>query len=361
MESVKKYFEALLSDLNFFKDYQNNFVENFSRNMYLLTEKNIPENKLKSVAATLYKKLFSLDGDYRDEFYNLGKMFAEQSINIKPVFTKSFLLLIRDYTDYTIKNGKNLENFKNLIGLIDLYLQTIDKAYSDYTKHIEKELEIIKEESTKKDTENIVHILKLILKDKTELIVFSYYKEVPILMKFRIKEIGKDYFILDISKTNIDLKKLGNSFYQKHKLLPKTVKSFIKKVDTEKQELILDKFLYVDLPQENRKYIRVYIDERKDISIKKGNLSLEGIIYDISINGVGIIVNGIKGLKIDENVLVKFKIENDELKIKGQVKNFKKRENGYKVGIKLYPEIKEEDVISEYIAVRQIQILKEIR
>ncbi len=360
-KEIEDLFDELSTDIDFFKSYQNVFVENFSNHIHVIIGKDIQKGKLKSIALSTYKKLFSFKNDYRDEFYNLGRIFAEKDINIKPLFTKTFLMLVRDCSDYLLENGKGLKNLKNLLGLIDLYLLVIDKAYTDYTKILEKELKETKKKVKKKDTENITQILKLILKDKSEIMVFNYYKQIPIIMKLPIKGITENSIILDISKIHIDLKKLGNVFYKKHKLLPKTVKTHIKNIDIQKDEIVLSDFEYVELHQEKRKYVRVLLEKPIPVSIKKGALGFEGLIVDICIGGIGVYLEDINGLEKEDEVYVEFELENINLKIKGNIRYFEKLERKYKVGIQLFPNAKEEDIIAEYVTFRQFQILKEIR
>ena len=102
--------------------------------------------------------------------------------------------------------------------------------------------------------------------------------------------------------------------------------------------------------KEYRKNIRV--DLKCDVNVKTNNDDFKGILEDISVCGIGFWSEN--KINQDEDVEVKFKVNEDEVKIKGKCVFRYKKDNMYRYGVKFM------DIESKYTLIINRYIRKEI-
>jgi hypothetical protein len=362
VEKIELLYSSLKKDKEFFENYKDKFVEIFSKEIKNL--KLIDESTLRTIGDRVYLLLFSFNKNPAHELKNFIKKVLETEVDIKPVFSKAFLKLLRDYIDYKIQKNADFENIKNLVDLIDLYLFIIDSAYIEYTKSLESEISKIKEEKVEEERQIIFHGFERILAENKEVQVLDFYQEVPVICKGKIKDIiDKKLVIFELSKChykNFYIEK-NDVYIKADEIFPKVVKGIVKESDMMKYEIKVINFQFTHLPQERRKYVRVIPKEEIMVEIIKDGEILKGKLRDISIGGLGIYLKDINSLKINDKIRIRFEIGNVRIDHTGEIKYILKENGLYRIGVEFDKDVNVEEIISEYVVKRQFEIIKELR
>ncbi len=360
MKKLQEEYKLLIDDRKYFINKKEDFIS------YFLSEAPKQEDKdiLKNLAERVYKTSFSFENEKTvlEELYLIVYKSLENNLNIKPALSKSYLKLLKDYIDYIIETNKNINYIKSFVAVIEDYIHTIDKAHIDYIEKLKKEIKNIEEEKRKEELKTILVLLKNIKKHNQKIEIISYYKELSILCKGKIKDVSIHTITLDISGCIKKVFKKGKDIYLKVGHPKKVIKGKVRELNPIEGILILDEFSLVELPQEKRKYIRVRLDKKPKTIIKFKNSFTEGIIDDISIGGVGLYVEDLKDMKIKDTIELKIPLGKYNLIQKGEIVHINKKGPLYKIGICfLGLSQKDENILGEFITERQFEILKEIR
>jgi len=362
LEKIDVLFSTLKKDKEFFLSFKDDFVNFFTESAKDIVDM-FDSSSLRAIADRLYILLFSFNKNPLDELKNFVSTVAKSEINLKPVFSSSFLYLLKNFIDYVIEKNANFERIKTLVELLDIYLFIIDSAYLEYTKSLERKIENIKRKKTLEEFETIFKAFETLLLENKEVNILDFYQEVPVICKAKIKDvIERKYVIFEYSGCRYrNFYVEGNHIYIKLDIFPKAVKGIIKEADMLKGIVKLKNFEFVELPQERRKYIRVKPKEEIPIEIVKNGEILKGMIVDISIGGVGVYLKDVDNLKKGDKIKLRFELRDVGIENEGTIKYIRDKDGLYRIGIEFEYDEKIEEIISEYVVRRQFEIIKELK
>lgn len=360
MENIEELWEDLVEDFEFFSSRKENFRENFLRSIGEQKPKVLGTQGIATLVDRLYLLLFTFQKDPRDELFSLSYRLARFNIDLKKALLRASLQLVRDYVDYIVSSGKDYHRIKSLVDLIDVYLSIVEDAYAKYMEELRNKVEEERKEAEDKERRLLIKFVeKLYNQGEREIELLTYYKEVPVVCRSEILAIEEDK--LRVRTCNINIFGTGEEIYLKHKRLPQTVAIKILDVDIPREEALLELLTFVELPQERRKYVRVIPKEPIPVEIIKEGKRIMGRMADISIGGVGVYLNEKNDLKEGDVVGVKFNLPKGEVETKGQIRYVIPYGEGFRAGIQYELDLKEEEIVSDYVMERQFEILRELK
>jgi len=229
----------------------------------------------------------------------------------------------------------------------------------DYLEEIKTSLKSKEEEHN----EIVLSLLEKIKNRSDEVEIIDFYKELPIVLKSKILKMFDEKIILSIYGGKYNYLKKEENIYLKHPYFPKPIKANIYDLDPKNETLTIYNFMFSEIEQDKRKYVRVQPKDRIEIKLSFFGKTYFGYIKDISLGGVGVYIENIQNLKIGQEVGVHFLLSTGEVKTKGIIKHISKIKNFNILGLEYHYnlDIKTEEIISSYITQRQFEILKELK
>jgi len=350
---------TLKQDEDFFNGYKDKFIEEFIKNA---KEDRNPLPSVKSfqpIVNKLYILLFSFKRFPLEELYNLTYELAHHEVDLKKPITKTFLTMIKDYIDYVSEKDNEYKLIKTLISLVDIYLENIEKAYSKYISELRSDIKGTEGETIKGEREVIVKLLKKFFgRGLKTITLLTFYKEMPVACKSYILEIVDSF--LRVKTVHIKAFSVGDRVYIKHSSIGETIASRITSVDVIEEIIELDIIGFIELPQDKRQHVRVEPEKPISVDIEKGKFIVKGLMADISVGGIGVFIKDKDDLKKGDRVKAYFDLPKEKIVAEGEVRYVTLLEDIFRIGVKLFLNIHQEEAVNDYIMERQLAILKEL-
>ncbi len=358
--NIKELKNSLQRRKDFFVKVEEQFNQFFDEELEKFSIEPKIKEKIKSLKSKLFNRIFISTKENIEDIYNIFYLLAKEGIDVRDLIQGVFTFVIKSFSEYLLKTKPSVKDVYFLSTLLNEYISIIEKAYLDFAKIQEKE----ETESlgTKREKYEEEYILDVLNRHKGEsFTALSYYKEVPIIFKLKIIKTTDKFIIADISKVNINISKLTGAVYLKVPFLEKPVKTKIVSVDFKRNILALENPRLTDIPAEKRKHVRVMLSEPTKVIVKKDNEETMGLIVDISAKGLKFYTGRLGSIKEGDKVHLSFKLDNHDIKSTGSIKHISDTGKGFMVGVELEPDLKTENVISDFVMSRQFEILKELR
>ena len=346
--------ERLREEREFFKSYKEKFVENFLS--FLGRERSEPINTqtLRVLVRKVYSVIFSLRERFREEVEDLFYSLATYGVDIKGPLTKSLLKLLGDYVDYTVERGGDHRKVKDLLNFIDLALTSVETAYSRYLKELREKAG----EERRRPAEDVSGLMEL-LKGVEEVDVLTYYKEVPVVCRTKVVDVGPQE--VTVERCDFNIFREGEDLYLRVRDIPGAVGVRVEEVDPRTERAKLKVLGLADLPQERRRFVRVVPEDPVPVRLEKESWKTTGSMADVSVGGVGVYTEDPDELKEGDIVRVRFKLPKGEVDTIGQVRYVIRRGDVFRIGIQYDLDLRQEDIVSDYVMERQFEILRELR
>ncbi len=356
---LKEIKKSLKKRNEFFVSFEEEFYSYFEDALSRFSFSKDIKERISKIKSRLYNRIFISPKENREDVYNYAYTLAKENIEIRELLKEVFVYTVKSFSDYLIKTKPSIKDLHFLTTLLNEYYSLFEQAYIDYEKIREEQTERPETGREKYEEEFILQLLgKHAGKDITAV---SYYKEVPIVFKTKIKKTTDKFIVLDISKTSINVSKLNKPVYLKGDFLEKPVKGKILSVDFSRNIFVLEHPRFSDIPAEKRKDIRVELSEPIKAIIRGKDRETMGLIIDISAGGLRFYTGDLKDLKKNDEIEAVFEISGNKIKTKGIIKNIKQAGKGFLVGVQIKPDYKSETLISDFVMTRQFEILKELR
>ncbi len=352
--------QSLKRRSDFFIEFEEDFYTYFDKVVDEYSFSQEIKSKIKAVKNKIYNRVFLSQKENKEDLYNFSYTLAKDNIDIRDILKKVFVYSIRQFSDFLLKTKPSVKDVFFLTALLNEYISVVEQAYLDYEK-LQEDEEVVKTGTGREKYEE-EYILQILNEHAGSTITaISYYKEVPIIFKTKIKKTTDKFIILDISKTSINVARLNKPIFLKAPFLEKPVKARVLSVDFSRNIMALESPRFSDIPAEKRKHIRIELAEPTKVIVRKGNEETMGLIVDISAGGIKFYTGDLKDLKEGEEIELIFTLANHNIKTKGEIKHINKAGKGYMVGVQIFPDLKSENIISDFVMAKQFEILKELR
>ncbi len=150
---------------------------------------------------------------------------------------------------------------------------------------------IINVQEARQDAAAILDVLATVMKRRSggKISLLNYYKEVPISFEAEVKNIDKGVVEVTVHSVQAAAIAMQKATLIQCELLPHPVVAKVLSIDAVSKFALLGSLAYATIPSERRKYVRVKVADRLDVTFRDGTKSISGQIYDISIGGVAIL------------------------------------------------------------------------
>ena len=346
---LESIFKLLREDRKFFDSYRGRFVESFFGKVGV-------NPSLNTLVSKLYIMMFSFERNPLKELYTLSYTTAKSKFRLKKHLLDATLSLTRDYIDHVKDTENSLRKTKALISLVDIYMGTVEDAYTKYLSELEDKVEH-KERTHKEEAEIIQELFRAAFKKgMRKLVVKTVFKGLFVDSGSEILEVSDRS--IKIKTSHMGVYKPGDRATLIAPFIPKPVSAVIREIDGDKRYITVEIEAFNDVDVEKRKHVRVVPEEKVKINLSWKANSLTGIVADISIKGVGIYAENPAGLEKDTPVKVGFTLSNTEFELFGTVRHISPHGNVFRIGVELETDMKTEDILSDYVVKRQLEILR---
>ena len=357
---LKDIYKELEKDFSFFKDYKEKFKENFKESFLRIYPDRSSPPLLNTLVSRLYAALFSMRADPRKELYNLCLALLRNKMDFRPVLIEVCLQMTKDYIDFIVKSLSPYKRIKVFLDLVDIYVQTAERANRDYIRYVEGELKKKEKEAEDKGKQLAIALLKALIESGSKkVIVHTVYRGLMVDTDSELIRLDGENVL--IKTKNMKVYTSGDRVYLKGSALPSEIICRIKEVDREKGFLWASVEGFRDIPEERRRYVRVVPDKDIPVKLKKGGKVHVGIMADLCVRGVGVYLEKPEGLNKGDRLKVDFDLPEGTVEVEGEIRHISPHANIFRVGIYFEPDLATEDIVSGYIMKRQLAILREIR
>ena len=346
--------------MDFFESYKEKFVSSF---MEALTSEN-PSMKdtpvLNTIVGRIYSLLFSLSGDPRRDLFALASTLARNKLALKKILLDTCLKMMKDYIDHIAKNLSDYNRIKSFVDLIDVYVGVVEDAYIDYVKSLKEDIAKEKELRRAESEHLAIDLLnKLLKKGIKKVVVHARYKGLFVDTKSELMSLRDS--CLKIKTSHMSVYHEGLVLYLKGAGIPEAIEAEVVDVDTDNMTIEVQVKGFINLPEENRKHVRVVPETDIKVRIIRASEEIEGIVADISVHGVGMYVRDVGGIKVGDDVKVSFDLPKGSVSVSGEVKHITPFNNVMRVGVFFNADLHIEDLISDFVVSRQMDIIREIK
>jgi len=218
----------------------------------------------------------------------------------------------------------------------------------------------------------IVNHLYQILHAEEDVRFLNTYKGVPISYPGQIVEIGKRTVRFNAHYRQLYCMEQDGFTYLEGNLLPRTVKAATLSIDMKNQKVLLGDFDYPKPDFKHRSNVRVEPSRPNAVVFWYEDHRYEATLYEISLRGITLLLemgrNPIQHLHSGEMLSVRFGLNLPQRKkaiiqLEGRIRNIIPDDDQKvaRVGLQIFPDEKNEQPLSRYIARRQKEILDEVQ
>ncbi len=355
-----------------FEDFLDNFRRDFIEYFDLICtryEFDIDRNDTKMIAISLLNNLFNEE----DISYTLPDdiilEMKKHKTNLGFLINRSIIYIYKKYVLFMKKQGKtDLVYIENLLQRLNNFSNFIENSIEDKIEEYNTKVGFGNQNQIY-SSNNILNTFRKMKNDGFKVRFMNLYQGMPINNQGSIIKIDGDFvtFKLDNELQKIAMKLEGKAYMIKDKYLDRYIKADISHINFLDKTIVLNNFVYLlNLPAIQRKYIRIYpsifvqvaLQDRKDCTLK-GNL------YDLSLEGLGVISKDNEGFYTGVPVDIKFKLilrgNEFDIHTKGEILNIIEYMDSYRYCLKIIPNKKNSKEIEDYIRAREVEIIEELK
>jgi len=243
----------------------------------------------------------------------------------------------------------------------------VDKLIKDVIRNggnaIKDDRTLIEEENERRKLESgfLKTCIELKAADKT-LDVVNYFQEVPIQSKSNIISVNKGAVTVALRKIAINALHKDSFIYIQTPHGDKNIKAQVVDIDNDKFTITIEQFLFVKTSPLNRKTIHVKVEQNIKCFLKMGDTQIEGTLESISTDSAMILLPHIHGTSMIGEVILDTSLQWDShkehIKMTGKISKIVEAGENFNVIISLQEKHYINDVVTPYVAHRQLEIIK---
>ena len=205
---------------------------------------------------------------------------------------------------------------------------------------------------------------QMLVENQKNIYCLSLYEGIPISSEATVVEILDANVTFQMSPLQEIAMLLENqAFLVKNSYFPNHLKADIVHIDFKTNHVTLTNFRYVQsMPALQREGVRVYPSKTSTIALYQSDtFYLNGILHDISTQGLSILSNEKEGLHAGEDVLLEFELQDEKVSINGKVVNIISYTNSFRYCIHIVPNEGISQMIANYIEQREKEIIAKLQ
>lgn len=191
-----------------------------------------------------------------------------------------------------------------------------------------------------------------------------YYQEIPISSRVIAKTVLNNSLMVNLGTKFYGVIRTGTRLYAR---LPtfSTIKAVVKEIDWQGKTMKLGYFSYDEHSPLNRRHLRVNVEDGLEARIIAEKDSTLGTVLDVNEQAIAVTVNSPKSFKTGDNVSVSMNIELNTTLVPfntyATILRIEKEKTGYKMVLLCLANQSSPDLLNQWIAQRQLEIIKKIK
>lgn len=226
--------------------------------------------------------------------------------------------------------------------------------------------QLVTQVNGKEDMQAILAVLRSIKSGvlKNDLKLLNYYHEVPVSYGVTIDTMEGDTVELTVHQAQAAVLGLQKQTLLKSAHFPNNlgVHCFVEYVNVRSRVVVLGRFAYATLRADRRSAVRVKVGAEIDTVFQADQQALAGKLKDISVTGVAVVSAEAAPSGLLEEGILKLNLMGNALAIKALlVRSAELEDGGYLYTFKIELDTKLEEVLSQFIYGRQVEIIRELK
>lgn len=359
----------LVTSEHFVREFEHSFKEYFSC-LCVNYDKTISQEVAQEIALSIYHSIFKCDcdiGKLKEEL--LTKLQSDTMVGF--LINRSMFYLIENYLSFARKEAIEPQ-IELLISCISHFITLIESDVSPKVCNATPVFDVsFSNDVMFTPTNTIIETFAAMKEEEQNVTFLNLYQGVPISSEASIVAIEKEKVTFRIDKLQeIAMKLDGQAFIVKNNYFNKHLKADIASSDFQNNTVVLKNFMYLlNMPALQREFIRVHPDIIANVYLHQfGNTQTKGRLYDLSMNGLGVVSSENNGIFVGAKVLVTFELNSASIPMKGdktvevqgEVINVIEYKDSYRYCMRITPDRAMSEKIMHYITKREREILEEL-
>ena len=355
----------------FLKEFEEKFV-NYFTDVYVSNDKISTKEDAREIALDIYQGIFKCDADILTLKEDLLIRMRHNDLLIGFLTNRSMFYLIKEYIAYAKEHDMALQT-ELFIDCISQFLNLFENQITPKVSNFTKPLDVasFSDDVMFSPTNTIIEAFQHIKEENQSVMLLNLYKGVPISSEAAVLDIEGDNVTFKIDQLQeIAMKLDGQAFIVKNNYFSKHLKADIVYTNFQANTIVLTNFMYLlNMPALQREFIRVHPDIIAKVFLHQfGNLQTSGRLYDLSMNGLGVVSSENNGMFVGAKVLIEFELnsasvvkEGDRtIEVQGEVINIIEYQDSYRYCMRIFPDHTMSDKILHYITLREYEILEDL-
>lgn len=363
MQALYKKYE------NFFERFEPKFVDYFI-SLSFSYYKVLSREEIGSVAHKIYREIFDLELSVSAEEEKLFCEMRKEGVMVGFLLNRTLFYFLEHF----IHNAREQELH------VSKDIEELVIHITHFIKHFESNIcekeTVLQPMHLNFDTSsnvilgnNIIDIFKKMKNENKTVKFFNLYKGVPISHEAKIIDIdGEEVVFRTVSIQEIAMKMDNHAYILKNEYFDKHIKADIVYNNFSNSTVVLNNFTYLlNMPASQREYIRVHPDISavvKMVQNEDEDIATKGKLFDLSVNGLGVVSEANNGLYAGAKVEVDFDLlingQNHKIISTGEILNIIEYSDSYRYCMKIFPTPDEEELIINYVNIREKEIIRNL-
>lgn len=359
----------LASSTLFVKEFESPFVDYFTC-LCSSYDKTVSQEESKEIAFAIYHGLFKTDSEIVELKDDVFIRMRQNGVMVSFLITRSMFYLLENYLSFVRK--------KNITSQIELLMECVGR----FINLMENETPSVCNATVAFDVRfsddvmfspinNILEVFHQMKEENQAIVFLNLYKGVPISSEASIVKIEGENVTFYIDKLQeIAMKLDEKAFIVKNNYFNKHLKADIVDCNFQTNTVVLTNFIYLlNMPALQREFIRVHPDIVAKVFLNQwGNIQTSGRLFDISLNGLGVVSSENNGIFVGAKILVAFELNSASVPMQGdrkievqaEVMNVIEYKDSYRYCMRIFPDQEMTGKIFQYITKREDEILEEL-
>jgi len=359
--------EHFLAQSTLFLDtFESEYVEYFSA-LCVQYDKTILLGDAKQMALSIFINFRKCDFTIKDLREDVLLKMREDGVMIGFLVSRSLFYMLEKYT-FFCQEKEIHSHVELLIACVSRFMNVLECKVSPKCTESIASFELSSDTSLV-SSNSIIETFQTI-KDEGKTVQFlNLYQGVPIMCNANIVAIeGESVSFQTDRLQEIAMKLDGQAFVIKNEHFSRHLKADILYSNFLTNTVVLHNFIYLlNMPALQREFVRVHPDIVAKVYLhQEGERETSGRLYDLSLNGLGVLSSENNGIFLGAKVMVGFdlstlKIESlERIEVESEVMNIIESKGSYRYCMRIFPEKQMHDKIMSYIKYREKEIIQNL-
>ena len=370
MEKIMPERDLLVQNAeSFFEENKTHFLR-FTLSLLHVNNKSIDQADVTSTLEVLYDSLLLRDIDMEYLQEQMYRGLGQDKVIANYIVSRSMLFLLERFDKASVTSHPNLAQYHSqMLSVVMLFISLFEKKASEI--QLPQQLDIVFDTNDNFFIHNnIIDIFYRIKNSGAKIKFMNLYKGVPITYEAEILDIDGDEIVFRTDPMQeLAMKLDGKAFIVKNDFFDKHVKADIVYSNFANNTVILNNFIYLlNMPASQREFVRVHPNTVAHVALSKNEKEITvGKLFDLSINGLGVVSEENHGLHIGAKVNITFDLnfpydgKTLHIDVKGSVLNVIEYHDSFRYCMAIYPDKELEKEIVQFVDEREEEIIVNLK